>query len=90
MSKQKPKIAGLNRPSRNYSNSEVRDLAEALSNAEKAIGEASIASGYRWKWAPYSRPNSGGPFLWNDIIVIRPDGSQSVMPAEQFIEESLG
>ena len=64
-----------------------KEQIEALVKAEKRIAEAAKAVGLRWRWAPYSKPSSGGPYMWNDIIVTdKVSGKGEVMPAIELVE----
>lgn len=68
-------------------NEEMRQRVEALNKAEHQIDVAAKKIAASWKWAPYGKPSSGGPYIWNDIVVVYSDSSVSVMQAKLFIEE---
>lgn len=68
-------------------NAELRDLAEQLVAVEQRVDRAVALRGdARWSWAPWGKPSSGGPYLWNDIQVVKPDGKVRVVPAVDYID----
>lgn len=73
--------------SKRYTNEEVRQMTSDLADAERRIGAAARKAGIRWEWAPYSKPSTGGPYLWNDIIVTYPGGGKRCCQALEFCEE---
>jgi len=69
-------------------NEEMRQRVQALVEAEKRIDAAVQRSDYTsWRWASYGKPSSGGPYMWNDIILTHPDGMKKVIEALTFVEE---
>ena len=66
---------------------EAEDHVEALVAAEKRIGEAASQAGCEWVWAPYSKPSTEGPFMWNDIVVFDlMTGAKQIMQAKEFTD----
>lgn len=71
-------------------NAEMHDMVKALAEAEKKINVAASKMHVHWRWAPYSKPSTGGPYLWNDIVILYPDGKQRTEQALVFVEEVEG
>jgi len=67
-------------------NQETREMIETLNAVEKRIDSAAAKAGVSWCWACYSKPSTGGPFLWNDIVVTFPNGRKHTEQALEFVE----
>ncbi len=72
--------------SKRYTNAEVSQMVGDLVDAERRIGEEAKRRGVRWGWALYSKPSTGGPYMWNDIVVSAPDGKSRTIQALAFVE----
>jgi hypothetical protein len=69
-------------------NEDARQNMENLVHAETTIGAAAQKLGLRWTWAPWGKPSTGGPFMWNDIVVTDSDGKSQVIEAKEFTERA--
>lgn len=64
-----------------------KSMVEYLAEAERTIGKVAAEHGHEWEWAAWSKPTTGGPFMWNDIIV-RDSVNSYAITAADYIEWS--
>lgn len=70
-------------------NNEMREAVLAIAEAEQKIGRAVQAQGaISWRWAPWAKPSTGGPYMWNVIVVTHADGHLEDVEAQAFVDRS--